>query len=44
MPIIPVFHRRLLYVKKQALCDVVLSSLGAIDFKWAYMAGEENKK
>ncbi len=43
MPIIPVFHRRLLYVKKQALCDVVLSSLGALDFKWAYMAGEEKK-
>ncbi|MBS0615230.1 MAG: peptide ABC transporter substrate-binding protein [Verrucomicrobia bacterium] len=43
MPIIPVFHRRLLYVKKQALCDVVLSSLGALDFKWAYIASEERK-
>jgi oligopeptide transport system substrate-binding protein len=37
MPIIPVFHYTMLYVANQKVKDVVLSSLGSIDFKWAYV-------
>ncbi len=36
MPIIPIFHFTLLYVKDPALSDVVLTSMGNIDFKWAH--------
>ena len=35
MPIIPVFYYSMLYVNQPHLKDVVLSSLGQIDFKWA---------
>lgn len=37
MPIIPLFHYTMLYVSNQKVKDVVLSSLGSIDFKWAYV-------
>jgi oligopeptide transport system substrate-binding protein len=37
MPIIPLFHYTLLYVAKQNVKGVVLSHLGGLDFKWAYM-------
>jgi len=37
MPIIPLFHYTLLYVANQKVKDVVLSNLGSIDFKWAYV-------
>lgn len=35
MPIIPVFYYTMLYVNQPHLKDVVLSSIGQIDFKWA---------
>lgn len=37
MPIIPIFHYTLLYVSNKNLKNVVLSDLGNIDFKWAYL-------
>ncbi len=36
MPIIPVFYYTMLYVNQPYVKDVVLSSMGQIDFKWAY--------
>jgi oligopeptide transport system substrate-binding protein len=41
MPIIPIFHYTMRYLKEDRLKDVVLSSLGNIDFKWAYWDEEE---
>jgi oligopeptide transport system substrate-binding protein len=35
MPIIPIFYYSMLYVNQPTLKDVVLSSMGQIDFKWA---------
>jgi oligopeptide transport system substrate-binding protein len=35
MPIIPVFHHTMLYLKNDRVKDVVLSSTGVLDFKWA---------
>ncbi len=35
MPILPIFHFAMLYVQQPHLKDVVLSSLGSIDLKWA---------
>ncbi|NGX37849.1 MAG: Oligopeptide-binding protein OppA [Chlamydiae bacterium] len=35
MPIIPIFHYSALYMKDEKLENVVLSSLGNLDFKWA---------
>jgi oligopeptide transport system substrate-binding protein len=35
MPVIPIFYYTMLYVNQPQLKDVVLSSLGQIDFKWA---------
>lgn len=37
MPLIPLYHYNLLYIKDAELKDVVLTSLGNIDFKWAYL-------
>lgn len=37
MPIIPLFHYTLIYLSKQNVKGVVLSHLGGLDFKWAYM-------
>jgi oligopeptide transport system substrate-binding protein len=37
MPIIPLFHYNLLFVKSQNLSDVFISNLGVVDFRWAKM-------
>ncbi len=37
MPIIPLFHYTMLYVSNPKVQGVVLSSLGSVDFKWAYV-------
>lgn len=36
MPIIPLFHGNMNYVKNEKLINVVLSDTGSIDFKWAF--------
>jgi oligopeptide transport system substrate-binding protein len=41
MPIIPVFYYTMLYMMNEQIKDVVLTSLGNIDFKWAYIAKGE---
>ncbi|MBU6382748.1 MAG: peptide ABC transporter substrate-binding protein [Verrucomicrobia bacterium] len=38
MPIIPVFHFALNYLKRPDLEDVALSPLGKIDFRWAHVS------
>jgi oligopeptide transport system substrate-binding protein len=37
MPVIPIFHYTMLYVQDQELKDVVLTTMGNIDFKWAHL-------
>jgi oligopeptide transport system substrate-binding protein len=37
MPIIPLYYYTQLFVKGDRLHDVVVSALGSIDFKWAYI-------
>ncbi len=37
MPIIPLYHSSMRYLKQDRLKGVVLSSLGNLDFKWAYV-------
>ncbi|MDJ0652255.1 MAG: peptide ABC transporter substrate-binding protein [Simkaniaceae bacterium] len=37
MPAIPIFHFTLLYTRDQGLKDVVLTTMGTIDFKWAHL-------
>jgi len=41
MPIIPVFHYTMLYMKNDKVRDVVVSNLGGVDFKWAYLLEEK---
>ncbi|MGE5195775.1 MAG: hypothetical protein ACM3JI_00415, partial [Anaerolineae bacterium] len=41
MPIIPLFHVTFLYLKKETLKDIVLSSLGHLDVRWASMSSDE---
>lgn len=41
MPIIPIYHFTMLYMQNEQLKDVLLSSLGNLDFKWAHL---ENAK
>ena len=41
MPILPVYHYSMLYLKDEKLNGVFISSLGNLDFKWATL---ENKK
>ena len=43
MPIIPIFYSTMLYVNQPQLKDVVLSSMGGIDFKWASSSKGEIK-
>lgn len=38
MPVIPVFNYSMLYVNSDNVQDVVVSSMGTIDFKWAKFA------
>jgi oligopeptide transport system substrate-binding protein len=40
LPIIPLYHLNYLYLKDKNLCDVIISPLGNIDFKWAYFYDE----
>ena len=40
MPIIPIYYYSLLFVKDKNLQDVVLTKMGNIDFKWAYINKE----
>lgn len=35
MPIIPLFHYKMLYLRDERLKGVFLSSMGGVDFKWA---------
>jgi oligopeptide transport system substrate-binding protein len=44
MPIIPVFYYTMLYVNQPNLKDVVLSSMGQIDFKWASLENWNEEK
>lgn len=37
MPIIPLYHLSMRYLKQDGLKGVVISSLGNLDFKWAYV-------
>ena len=41
MPIIPVFHYTMQYVNQPSLKNVVLSSMGQVDFKWASLEEEK---
>jgi oligopeptide transport system substrate-binding protein len=41
MPMIPIFYYTMLYVNQPQVKDVVLSSMGQIDFKWAYIEEEK---
>jgi oligopeptide transport system substrate-binding protein len=41
MPMIPIFYYTMLYVNQPNLKGVVLSSMGQIDFKWAYFEKTE---
>ncbi len=36
MPVMPIFHFTMLYVNHPEIKDIVLSSSGQLDFKWAY--------
>ena len=38
MPLIPIFYYTMLYVYQPMVKDVVLSSMGVMDFKWASLA------
>jgi len=40
MPIIPIWHGNLHYVRNERLKNVVVSDMGSIDFKWAFMDKE----
>jgi oligopeptide transport system substrate-binding protein len=35
MPVIPLYHYNMLYVKKDNVKDVILSNMGTMDLKWA---------
>ncbi len=37
MPVIPIFHYTMLYIQDKQLKDVVLTTMGTIDFKWAHV-------
>ena len=37
MPVIPIFHFTMLYIQDKELKDVVLTTMGHIDFKWAHL-------
>ncbi|MEI8328614.1 MAG: peptide ABC transporter substrate-binding protein [Chlamydiia bacterium] len=41
MPIIPIFHYNMLFAKQGYLKEIVLSSMGNLDFKWAYLENED---
>ncbi len=37
MPVVPLFHYNLLFVKNSNLNDVFISNMGVLDFRWAHM-------
>lgn len=37
VPVVPIFHYSLLHVQDEQLKDVVLTTMGSIDFKWAHV-------
>ncbi len=41
MPIVPLFHFTLLYLASQDIKEVVVSPMGSIDLKWAYLERSE---
>lgn len=41
MPIIPIFHYTMLYMKNDKLDGVFLSSMGNLDFKWAKLKNDK---
>jgi oligopeptide transport system substrate-binding protein len=43
MPIIPLYHFTLLFAKNNQLNNVVVSSLGGLDFKWASFQSPDQK-
>ncbi len=43
MPILPIFYYTMLYLQDPQLHDVVLSSMGSVDFKWAYKGGNHSQ-
>ncbi|MGE3716376.1 MAG: peptide ABC transporter substrate-binding protein, partial [Simkaniaceae bacterium] len=40
MPVIPIFHFTMLYIQDDTLKDVVLTTMGNIDFKYAHIEKE----
>lgn len=42
MPVIPLFQTTMTHVQDPRLKDVVVTSLGRVDFKWAYVADEQS--
>jgi len=44
MPIIPIFYYSMLYVNQAHVQDVALSSMGNIDFKWAYLSDQTSQE
>jgi len=44
MPVIPLYHYTLLYLKDDKLKDVVLTSMGQVDFKWVRFARDSEEK
>ncbi len=43
MPIIPIFHYNMLFAKHDYLKEMVISSMGNLDFKWAYLENAEKQ-
>ncbi len=41
MPIIPIYHYTMLYLSNKEVKDVVVTTLGDIDFKWAYLESDK---
>jgi oligopeptide transport system substrate-binding protein len=41
MPIVPLYHLQGLYLKNDALKNVIISPTGTLDFKWAYLSNTE---
>jgi oligopeptide transport system substrate-binding protein len=44
MPVMPIFHYTMLYVNHPKIQNVVLSSSGQLDFKWAYFDKGDRKE
>jgi oligopeptide transport system substrate-binding protein len=42
MPLVPVFYYNMLFASQNHVKEMVLSSMGSLDFKWAHIAREED--